>query len=123
MFKKLTLVMVALFVASVAMADLYTVTVSTHNPTTEQGQTDGSYPDVDGNAKVGKITIANSADVVQTVSVYENASSSTTATLIATGVIASTGTIVIDLEGEQVTDLGIKCSDAGSTVNATVKYK
>lgn len=121
--KKFILSLFLLFVASIAMADLYTVAVSTYNPTTEIGQADGSFPNISGNARIGKITIANAGATIQTITVYKLSSSSTTASAIAVGVSDSTGTLVIDLEGEIVSGLGITKSATGSVVNITIKFK
>lgn len=121
--KKLFLVVCLLFAVSVVNAERYHVALSTHTPTTEQGQTDGDFPLIENNAKVGNVIISNDGDVAQTITIYEQSSSSTTATVAAVAVIDSTGTISIDLGYEQVNDLSVIKSDTGSNVNVTIITK
>lgn len=125
MKKILALACFAIFIcAGLTYADTYTVAVDTHTPTTVQGQADGSFPNIDGGAKIESISIANSAAVVQTITLYELSSSTTTAAAKATYVIESTGTLNIPfISAERIEDLGIIKSTTGSTVNVTVEYK
>ena len=122
--KKLMLILCLLFVASVGMTASYTVELSTHNPTTAVGQTDGSYPNIADGAKIQQIVLTNSGATVQTVTLYEQSDSSTTANAILTAVLESTGTLVIPYTAtERIENFGAKTSATGSTVNMSVQYK
>ena len=121
--KKLVLSLCLLFTfgTAIVMADSYTVAVDTYLPTAVD--LSASWPNIDGNAKIGEVIITNSGATVQTVTFYELSESSLTASAVAVAVIATTGTITVDLSKEIYDDLGIIKSATGSTVNVTVHYE
>lgn len=120
--KKLALILCLLLTMGVgfSMADSYTVALSTYLPTILDPA--ASWPNIDKPSRIGEIIITNSGDTVQTITFYELSESSLTATAVAVAVSKTTGTIIVNLQGEVYDDLGIIKSATGTTVNVTVFY-
>lgn len=122
--KKLLLVISLCFVAAIVSADNYTAAVSTYNPTENNGQIAGTFPDIADGARIQQIIITNSGATVQTVTVYEKSDSSDTANAIAVAVLESTGTFVLPYtSAERVENIAVRKSATGSTVNVSYQYK
>lgn len=115
----------AAVVSKVYSAD-YDVALTTYVPTasaTDFGL--GSYPNIARPVKIKQIILANyGADQLQTVTIYDNATSSTAATVAGKITIGSSTTVSVPISG--VWDLykpAFNKSSTSSTVHATIIYE
>ena len=114
--------------AGFAANNNYTVALDTYAIVT--ADTAASIPNISGDVELKKVILANTGATIQTISFYEDATSTTAATAFMTIVLESTGTYVYDFangsSGVNVAEcknLAIKKSATASTVTATVFYK
>jgi hypothetical protein len=105
-------------------ASPYVVTLTTYVPTASATDfTLGAYPNVSGNVHIRKIVLANAGDALQTFSIYNNATSSTAATLKGRVVVPSSSTVSLDfvLGGFTFTNPAFTKSSTSSTLTATIQ--
>ena len=125
-FLKAMAVMIVLCAfAGFIQAGDYTVSLSTYSATGGSDFALAGYPNIAGGMRIDKIIISNSGATVQTIDWYDSATSTSTAVLAGTAVIASTGTLIIDFPSSnppQYRNLAIKKSATGSTATATILY-
>lgn len=106
----------------------YTVTLSTHNPTS--GATDftnGSYPNISGQVQIDKIIFTNAGATAQAITIYDTCTSSSAATAaFQIDLPAAIGHVEVDYPYHNLLTLtspGIRKSDAGSAVNVNIQYR
>lgn len=130
MFKKyfmfVMLVVCLLFVAGIAVADDYTVTLSTYDvvgSTTDY--TAGAYPNIAAGAKINRLIFTNAGSTIQTISCYDTATSTTLAAISLSVVLPTTGTVQVGyaLGAPFIqTNFAVKKSATGSVVTMSVNY-
>jgi len=112
-----------------ALADDYTVVLTTYVPTASAGDfVLGAYPNIDNGAKIDMIVISNLGATAQTITFWDTCTSSTTASTCATFSIVATAGEEIKIDYPyynplEVTNLGISKSATGSVVHANIQYR
>lgn len=130
--KKISLLVVLLaflfVLAGIVGATDYCVQVETYPIAAQSTTTIAAvgYPHISGGAKIESLVFANAGDTVQTVDLYELSSSSLTASVICTVVLASTGTVQVDFPYDTPlthNDVAAIKSATGSVVDLTYVYR
>jgi len=109
-----------------AKADDFDIALTTNVPT---ASADNATADITGNIKIDEITLSNAGTTVQVVTIYELATSSTTASsrlVIDVPSNAVDGPIIIPWPFHNpmvIHDLAIRKSATGSVVNAYILYR
>lgn len=112
--------------ATKAQAADYTLDLTTNVPNASLTEYNtGSYPNRSGGLQVRQIILANSGATVQTVSVWDTATSTTAATLAAKFVVPTTGTYVYEFPAAtfRLTSPSFNKSATGSSVQLNLIYQ
>lgn len=122
----LTAALLLVLLPGQAKADDFDIALTTNVPTASAAN---ATADIAGNIKIDKITISNSGTSVQVVTVYELATSSTTASsrlVIDVPSNAVDGPIILDWPYHNpmiVSNFAVRKSTVGTVINAYILYR
>jgi len=118
--------LILVLLPGLAKADDFDIALTTNVPT---ASADNATADITGNIKIDKVTLSNAGTTVQVVTIYELATSSTTASsrlVIDVPSNAVDGPIILDWPYSNpmiIHDLAIRKLSASSVVNAYILYR
>jgi len=127
----LFMILFLLLATAKAFADHYTLNVSTYDVKgTTIAFAAGGYPNIADGLKIDRISLSNNGDVQQLIQIYENATSTTAATLCWQVVLASASVSVPAREftfpwtnNLKIRNMAVKKSQAGSNVYMNFQFK